>query len=124
MGGNGNDILIGVDDSSATPGAGEKDILKGQDGEDRFVLGDSNAVFYDDNGLTVAEGKVGKAIIHDFVVGEDIIQLKGSADDYHLKITNNGSTNIFETSDSAKELIGVVKGVALDLNNATQFDFV
>ncbi len=124
LGGKGNDILIGVDDSSATPGAGEKDTLKGQDGADRFILGDSNAVFYDDNGATVAEGRLGKAIISDFVIGEDIIQLNGSASNYNLQITNNGSTNIFETSDSVQELIGVVKGVALDLNNATQFDFV
>lgn len=124
LGGNGDDILIGVDESSATPGAGERDILKGQGGADRFILGNSNTVFYDDNSATVAEGKAGRAIIQDFVIGEDIIQLTGSAGNYHLKITSNGSTNIFETSDSVKELIGVVNGVALDLNNATQFDFV
>ncbi|MGB3404034.1 MAG: S8 family serine peptidase [Microcoleaceae cyanobacterium] len=123
VGGNGNDVLIGVD-SDGDIGVGERDILRGNAGVDTFVLGDSVNVYYDDNGATVSESAAGFAIIRDFVINQDTIELS-STGTYQLRETNNGSTLIFETSDLVRERIATVQGVTgLDLNNSNQFQWV
>lgn len=94
LGRTGNDIFLGVDPASDTPGLGEIDLLVGGfeetvefvDGvgtsvnpdRDRFRLGDGNNVYY--SGL----GPDDYAFIADFDSKEDSIQLNGSADDYVL----------------------------------------
>lgn len=122
-GGGGADTLNGVD-SSTNYGFGERDVLIGGGGGDLFILGNSTTVFYDDNAATVAQSKKGQAVIKKFEVGVDLIQLSSSGS-YQLKETKKGSTLIYETSDSVKELIGTVVGVTdLDLENSNHFSFV
>ena len=72
----GNDSLIGVNPTDASPGTGETDTLTGSSGADIFVLGDASKSFYDDAGTNA----IGVALITDFNLSEDIIQLslKGS----------------------------------------------
>ena len=79
----GADTLIGVDPTSATPGAGERDHMWGGVDADTFVLGDAAQGYYlDETGLF---GRVSQAIIHDFESGVDKIELSGVADDYVTK---------------------------------------
>jgi Ca2+-binding RTX toxin-like protein len=123
IGNNGNDILIGVD-PDGDKGMGERDILSGNAGADTFVLGDSFNVYYDDNAGTVADSAAGQAIITDFVLNQDIIELSNIGS-YQLQETNNGSTLIFETSDLILERIATVQGVTgLDVENSNQFQLV
>ena len=89
-GGNGHDTISGVDSTSAEPGFGEIDTLQGGAGRDVFQLGDANDFFYDE-GTTVSPGDnsplglTDYALIKDFAIGRDSIQLNGSADQYVLE---------------------------------------
>ena len=78
-GGNGNDILIGVDPTSTIAGRGEYDILQGDAGADRYILGDSRQVYYND-GNNTNTGRSDYADIVGFSATQgDVIQLKGKA---------------------------------------------
>lgn len=124
FGADGSDTLIGVDENLSNPGAGELDILRGDSGADLYVLGNATTPFYDDDATTVAEGRVGRAVIREFEIGVDQIQLHGTASDYELR-TGGGNTIIFETTGSVRELIGVVLGTTgLDLSDSSIFSFV
>ena len=126
LGGSGNDTVIGVDPNSANLGVGERDILIGNSGVDLFVLGNASAIFYDDSDTTNAAGNISRAFIRDFNIGVDLIQLNGNAEDYLLRTTNSGNTNIFyQPAGEVRDLIGIVRGVTgLDINSASQFSFV
>lgn len=125
IGDEGSDVLIGVDESLTHPGAGERDILRGQSDSDVYILGNATTVFYDDNGTTIAEVNAGRAIIVGFELGVDRIQLHGSADNYELRETNGGNTQIFETTGPVRELISLVRDtVGLDLSDSSHFMFV
>ncbi len=111
LGGAGNDTLTGVDLSSLNPGYNEVDRLRGSNGADLFILGDSNRVYYN-RGASAAEGNLDKAIVKDFNASIDSIQLYGSASNYQLRISND-NTNIFygEAGTTPRELIGIVEDV-------------
>lgn len=128
-GGNGEDILIGVDESSANPGLEERDTLRDSSGggeADLFILGNSSSPFYLDNGTTNAEGNASRATIINFEVGIDLIQLNGIADNYLLRETNSGNTNIFyRPTGQPRDLIGIVRNTTgLDLSDPDSFSFV
>jgi uncharacterized protein YkwD len=125
-GGGGNDTLIGVDDSLTQPGVGERDVMIGGNHADLFVLGNQTTVFYDDEGTTAAAGNASRALIRDFAIGVDQIQLSGSASDYQLKETAGGNTNIFfQPSGEVRDLIGIVKNTTgLSLADTSTFSFV
>jgi peptidoglycan/xylan/chitin deacetylase (PgdA/CDA1 family) len=123
FGGTGNDILIGVDPLSVNPGRGEYDVLQGDAGSDRFVLGDGLNVYYND-GNNANTGRSDYAAILGFATG-DTIQLKGKASDYVLATgtaPNNGTqqgTLIQSNLFGQPELIGFVAGVTnLSLTSA------
>ncbi|MBW4491088.1 MAG: hypothetical protein KME12_25295 [Trichocoleus desertorum ATA4-8-CV12] len=131
FGGFGNDTLIGFDIFSpqALVLLGEVDTLTGNQGRDTFVLagtlpGSAQSVFY------TASGNDDYALLADFKVSEDKIQLIGSASDYTLGTSPTGSlagTGIFLNNGSTSELIGFVAGVSteqLSLTNTNQFTFV
>ncbi|MGB3403651.1 MAG: hypothetical protein WBA77_13265 [Microcoleaceae cyanobacterium] len=119
IGGDGNDTLIGVDRDQVNPGAGERDILRGKEGNDLFILGDINTQFYS------SQGKVDYGVIADFELGIDRIQLHGVADNYLLKETFQNHTRIFDMTSGKQELIGVVRNITgLDLSDNNTFVFV
>ncbi|NEQ50852.1 MAG: hypothetical protein F6K11_12075 [Leptolyngbya sp. SIO3F4] len=80
----GDDVLNGT--SAQAAGAYEVDILIGGHGVDRFILGDVNQAYY------LADDRLDYALIKDFTVGIDILQLHGSIGDYHH--TSEGSDTL------------------------------
>jgi peptidoglycan/xylan/chitin deacetylase (PgdA/CDA1 family) len=127
-GGAGNDVLIGVNPISVTPGLGSYDVLQGDAGNDRYVLGDVNAVYYND-GISTNTGRSDYAAIIGFAAG-DVIQLKGKAADYTLSLgtaPNNGTqqgTLIQSTLFGQPELIGFVSGSTNLSLTSTAFTYV
>ncbi len=81
--GNGEDVLFGGDSIGGTA-MGEVDMLTGGGSRDRFILADQAQVYYDD-GDPFSSGRQDYARIHDFNVGEDVIQLKGDPSQYFLR---------------------------------------
>jgi Bacterial Ig domain/von Willebrand factor type D domain/RTX calcium-binding nonapeptide repeat (4 copies) len=122
FGGNGDDMLVGVDSILANPGKGEVDLFMGNKGADTFVLGDRNSSYY------VGLGSQDYALITD-LWAEDRIQLHGSASDYVLGSATAGlanGTGIFLAQDP-NELLGIVQGqniANLDLSNSSVFLYV
>lgn len=123
-GGAGNDILRGVepqqfgegrpDPNAPIPGAGEVDILTGCRGKDKFILGDTTSVYYDDGQMTTA-GTNDYALITDFNKSQDVIELKGTAADYILgssPINSVAGTALFlsQPAGEVDELIAIVQG--------------
>ncbi len=113
--------------TSNNAGRGEKDRLTGGAGLDKFILGDSTNIYYNDGNSSNA-GKKDYAILEDFNSSEDKIKLNGSANDYVLKVSGS-STRIFLDDGVSgftrqDELIGVVRNnTGLSLNS-NSFEFV
>lgn len=121
----GNDTLIGVGPSL---GSGETDVLIGGAGVDRFVLGEGNNRFYDDQNAA-SGGLADFGLIVDFNATQDIIQLSGSAGNYFLATTPAGvpqGTAIYldKPASEPDELIAVIQG-SVNLNlGAGYFNFL
>ncbi len=122
FGGNGDDVLIGVDNTLANPGKGKVDLFMGNKGADTFVLGDQINAYY------VGSGLQDYALITD-LWAEDSIQLHGSASDYVLGSSPAGlanGTGIFLAQDP-NELVGIIQGgtiANLNLSNPNIFHYV
>ena len=103
-GGNGNDILQGTNG-----GAGDRDSLEGGLGADRFILGDSTWIGYDD-GLTNNAGTNDYAEIADFNSSEnDVIQLRGGTN-YRLSIVGADTQLLIDKPNTEPdELIAIIK---------------
>ena len=114
----GNDVISGVPASSTSLGRGTIDTLKGNGGNDTFILGDARGRFYDD-GRSLSSGNGDYARITDFGTG-DHLQLRGAASDYWLRggMSLNGTTgtgvyydsNHNHMLDTSDELIALVAG--------------
>ncbi|NET38025.1 MAG: matrixin family metalloprotease [Cyanothece sp. SIO1E1] len=124
-GGTGNDTLIGTSTTLSQPGAGERDVLRGGAGKDTFVLGNTRRAFYLASGNS-AQGKTDLALITDFKLGQDKIQLHGSAKEYEL-VRLGSQTQIFhkETGSAQTDLIASVRGDFAGLSLLKgEFDYV
>lgn len=143
-GGIGNDRLVGASLAFAgETGIGNTDTLTGGEGKDTFILGGvqgsgefiETTRFYND-GNVFTSGTSDYALITDFKVGEDLIQLAGKATDYAIKVSPIASdlvtSAIYLKGVTVKgiqlsdELIAVVQNVAVaDLNlNSSQFSYI
>lgn len=118
LGGDGNDLLVGTD--SKTKGQGAIDTLTGGAGSDTFVLGQalspSGSDYYND-GNAISFGTSDYALITDFTIGEDQIQLIQNSSRYRITDVTLGSVTgagIYVKGNMLvrSELIGVVQGVA------------
>jgi Ca2+-binding RTX toxin-like protein len=133
-GGEGDDKLIGVDSTTAGSGvgfgAGEVDTLTGAPGSDTFVLADTTRVYYSDGDpLTIGDSDY--ALITDFNVSEDTIQLQGSADLYSLDFftSTTGTIDallIYDPGVTARgEAIAILQNASTDLTISSEgFSFV
>jgi len=122
VGGAGNDTLSGVIRSGVVnPGLGEQDRLIGGADADTFLLGDGISVYYSDNNPATL-GLSDFAIISDFSVSLDRIQLTGLPANYSISTTTGGGVTgagIFLTDG---ELIGILSGISpasLNLNSSS-----
>ncbi|MGF1513621.1 MAG: calcium-binding protein [Elainellaceae cyanobacterium] len=129
--GSGKDVLLGVESSVGQPGLGEIDVLTGGSEADKFILGQIGKAYYDD-GVLASDGVNDYALMTDFAVGEDVIQLKGNQG-YFVQDVTLGSVSgagIYMNKGlvvgldggffQARELVGVVQGVdstALTINS-------
>ncbi len=113
----GDNKIWGVPATGTHTGRGTIDTLRGNGGNDTFVLGDARGRFYDD-GRARTDGTTDYARITDFNAG-DKVQLKGTAADYLLipgSIGGYTGVGIFYDAnhnfvwDSRDELIGHVSG--------------
>jgi|GEM_PF-6797864 len=103
FGGNGNDTFIG--------GKGQ-DLIEGGSGKDKYIIGDSDRVYYTDYKW------YDHAIIKDFEIEQDTIQLKGQASDYAIKPANSQGihgTGVFY-EDGMVALVGNVAPTDFSLN--------
>ena len=109
-GGAGNDTLIGVQPTSSNPGRGEQDYLAGGTEADRFILGDSTWIGYDD-GNSATNGNSDYAEIADFNAAEgDIIQLQGTSSNYLLAISGADTQILIDKPGTEPdELIAIIK---------------
>lgn len=127
----GSDSVIGVETDAIAPGLGEIDILYGGNGEvtkgvDVFVLGDSLTAYYN-SGNNSDVGLEDYALIEDYNLSEDIIQLHGDSNRYRLDIAPVGlpsGTAIYYQNDSQEEIIGIIDGVSNITLNESDFSFV
>jgi Ca2+-binding RTX toxin-like protein len=112
----GNDVFLGVP-AGAGVGTGTIDRMTGGGGNDRFILGDSRGVFYDDL-RGGASGTGDYALITDFRAG-DVVQL-AQGRQYFLAPTYAAGvwrTDIYVDTDfsgrlnNGDELIGILQGV-------------
>jgi peptidoglycan/xylan/chitin deacetylase (PgdA/CDA1 family) len=83
IGGDGSNLLVGVDPNNATADKGEIDTLAHSGSGDRFILGDANQGYYNDQNSTADYAK----IIGLSITAGDVIQLKDKASDYTLSAT-------------------------------------
>ncbi|MCC6827536.1 MAG: S8 family serine peptidase [Novosphingobium sp.] len=121
----GNDIISGLPASGGT-GTGTIDRLTGGGGNDRFILGDSRGMFYND-GRGGTSGTGDYALITDFRPG-DGVQLSSGYQYFLMAGFASGiwKTDIYADTDrsgrynSGDELIGVLQGItAVSLSSAT-----
>ncbi len=113
-GGAGNDIINGTDAIAA--GKYERDRVTGGGGADRFILGDATQSYYlnPDN-----RGNQDYVTIKDFVAGEDVVQLHGTAGDYQTQL--QGSDMFLSRSG---DLVAIFEGVtSLDITSSG-FEYV
>jgi len=108
--GTGADTLTGCADS-ANGGTGEIDKLTGGTDADLFELGWSGGCYYNDGSIT-ATGITDYAIITDFTVGVDRLQLDGSYSNYYVgasgasRVTGYG---VWYEQGAKDELIAVIQ---------------
>lgn len=133
----GSDQMIGYNPDAGANGEERIDLLLGdfideqlfastpgpyRSWRDTFVLGDWKQAYYFENDETLGTNQF--ALITDFNPSEDVVQLHGTADDYELVETSQG-TAIFLRQENSLDLIGVIGGVSpesLDLK-ADYFDY-
>jgi Ca2+-binding RTX toxin-like protein/archaellum component FlaF (FlaF/FlaG flagellin family)/gas vesicle protein len=133
-GDSGNDTLTGADATAATPGVGELDTLTGGEGADTFILGDATQTYY------TGTGDSDFALIADFDLNTDVIQLQGAATDYRIAEISTivghytgiegeqdivqVDVKIFRTAGGTDDLIGTIGGAAGLTLESPAFSFV
>ncbi|WP_413167715.1 Calx-beta domain-containing protein [Capilliphycus salinus ALCB114379] len=117
----GNDTLVGVDSNTSSAGLDEIDTLIGGEDADIYVLGDSIQSYYKDE---VSSGFDDYAVIRDFEVTQDMIQLKGNLEDYRFDNQPGGSTALFYQANGQEDLIAVIEGISSSDLDEQSFSFV
>jgi hypothetical protein len=119
------ETITGVPVGSVLYGRGSIDQFTGKGGDDIFVLGTASQRYYD------LDGTIGMAVIKDFSIGQDKIQLNGMANQYSLSSGRlNNITGTFIAVSSSGDRVGFIEGLkttgvnALNLNDLNQFRFV
>lgn len=113
-GGDDNDRLLGVDPNAQEDfGRSTIDTLTGGSDADTFVLAEDE-VFYN-SGIDGNVGTNDLALITDYKIGQDIIELSGSLEDYSFgssPVDSSGLGIFLGQEESGNELIAVLEGVS------------
>lgn len=125
-GGAGHDWLIGGDQDDTLVSSAGMDTLTGGAGADQFALNGRTRLMLSSRSNAYQKGDYAR--ITDFDRTQDIIQLEGSADLYHMNVSSVGGIsgsaiyldmNGDRTLNASDELVALVQGVnSLDLNQA------
>ena len=118
-GGAGNDSLAGCF-YGKDGGQYEIDTLVGGAGNDVFQLGWASGRFYDD-GNTKNAGRFDYALITDFTVGQDKLQLDGAVVNYYLGasgVTGVTGTGLWAEQGTTDELIAIIRSANTTALNA------
>jgi serralysin len=127
QGDKGDDRLVGYDFKQSP--TYETDTLTGGAGKDTFVVGDKDEIRYIDADSQTS-GDYDYALITDFNIKEDTIQLKGSAQMYGLDFfTTSGRVDaaiIYDPNTEARgEVVSIVQGVSENFSlSEPYFSFV
>jgi hypothetical protein len=124
-----NETISGIPTGSTQRGRGTVDKLTGGGGNDLFLLGDADGVFYDDGNATV-QGTTDMAWITDFSAG-DKIRLHGNSAYYQLSTARYAGFRGVQINAllpaSSPEPIGFVQAATLttlNLTDSTQFTYL
>ena len=112
IGGNGINNIVGGDGNDIFIGGNGRDIIEGGKGQDKYIIGDSDRMFYTNKKW------YDHAVITDFQLEQDTIQLQGKANDYTIKsATNEGvsGTGIFHNNGMVA-LVGDISPSNFSLN--------
>jgi serralysin len=129
QGGKGDDRLVGYDLKQSH--VYETDTLTGGAGKDTFVVGDKDEIRYVDADSQTS-GDYDYALITDFNIKEDTIQLKGSAQMYNLDFFSTSGTGrvdaaiIYDPNNEARgDVVSIVRGVSENFSlSEPYFSFV
>ena len=125
IGGNGNDTLTGgsgndkQNGTGGSLGVGEIDELTGGSDSDTFVLGDRQTVFY------AGQNVFDYALITDFEVGQDTIELNSAANYVIAATTGNlpqGTGIYLDTDNSGDFTAGTDELIAISTQTFDNFD--
>jgi serralysin len=119
-GGNANSTIVGVDPLTPTVGKGEIDTLTLADSRDRFILGDTDRVYYNDGNSTSSGLNDYAKIVGFAATAGDVIQLGNAADDVLSNAPTGvtGGTAIYNNLFGEPELISIVEnGSGLSLTD-------
>ena len=114
-GGDDSDRLIGVETEFPEPDFGRStiDTLTGGSDDDTFVIGQKNNVFYND-GNPDAEGTGDYALITDYQLGIDRLDVAGSENNYSFDLSSgdlpDGLAVYHQPDERSRELIAVLEG--------------
>ncbi|MEB3317488.1 MAG: bluetail domain-containing putative surface protein [Cyanobacteriota bacterium] len=127
-GDSGNDELKGEDGNDRLQGSnhgkGEQDTLDGGRGNDHFILADATRSFYEDENINSA-GEYDYSTIIDFNISEDLIQLRGSSNDYLLRAEGaNSKLYINKPGNQPDELISIINNNTSLSLTASYFNYV
>jgi len=104
----------------ANGGQGEKDVLTGGSGADLFQLGWSGGCFYNEGSASNA-GRGDYALITDFTVGTDRLQLDGVASNYFIGasgVTGVSGQGLWLEQGATDELVAIIQcNVTINVNN-------
>ena len=114
-GGEDSDRLIGVETEFSEPDFGRStiDTLTGGSGEDTFTIGQNNNVYYND-GNPDAEGTGDYALITDYQLEIDRLDVAGSGSNYSFDLSSgdlpDGLAVYHQGDETSRELIAVLEG--------------
>ncbi len=109
-----DDILTGFQDPGIET---HPDYFLSHGGQDTFVLGDTEQAYY-------LESSEATAIIADFEVGADQIQLHGSRDDYSLGTSESQTDRVIVHNDTGQIIGWLLDITNVELADASIFSFV
>lgn len=125
----GNDTISGQGGNDRLFGEAGDDLLRGNAGNDRLFGGEGNDTLDGGSGNDTLDGGlgndvfvlsrgVGRNLVRDFTVGEDLLQLRGSLNFSDLTITDQGRNTLISADD---DLLAILRNISPGTINSSVF---